>query len=128
MDNEIESIQVWTSECYACHSERYESIMRFVLDNKINLKKYRVIRIPLKKEWVMRAKEIKETKGLSAPFVIIETKGETIMENAKTFKDRAEEIKHNILQKPVEEEPKKRPAKKIAKKTASIKKEDVAEK
>lgn len=130
MNDKVEQIEVWTSECYSCHSKKYDAVMRFVIDNMIKLDKYKVLRIPLKREWIQMANEYRAKNGVESPFVVIKlTKGKDIVKSVKNFAQKADEIAKNIL---TVQMPKKtsRPAKKIATKTASIKKDDkeVAEK
>ena len=124
MNDKIELIEVWTDECYSCHSKKYDAIMRFVLDNQVKLEKYKVRRIPLKREWIHIAKEYRAKNRIEGAFVVIKkTKGKEIVESVKNFAQKAEEITKNIM---TVQMPKKtsRPAKKIATKTASIKKDD----
>ena len=124
MNEQIELIEIWTDECYSCHSKKYDAVMRFVLDNKIQLEKYKVRRIPLKREWIQQAKEYRAKNRIDGAFVVIKkTKGKDIVESVKNFKAKADEIAKNILTLP-EKKSTKRPEKKIATKTASIKKDD----
>lgn len=131
MNNKIETIEVWTNECYSCHSKKYDAVMRFVIDNMIRLDKYQVIRIPLKREWIWKANEYRAKQNVESPFIVIKLKeGEEIVESVKNFADKAEEIRKKIMTVKQEEPEKtkkkttKRPAKKIMTKTASIKKDD----
>lgn len=124
MNEQIELIEVWTDECYSCHSKKYDAVMRFIIDNKVQLEKYKVRRIPLKREWIQKAKEYRAKNRIDGAFVVIKkTKGKDIVESVKNFKTKADEIAKNILTLPEKKE-NKRPAKKIAAKTANIKKND----
>lgn len=131
IDDKIKSIELYHTECYSCHSKKYEGIRRFVLDHRIGLAKFSQNRIVLKKEWMMLARFYRASQGVEAPFVVITTnEDEEIVMSYNDFLERAKKVSEDILKKPAQEEPKAKPApkKKAAKKTASIKREKVIEK
>lgn len=131
IDDKIKSITLYHTECYPCHSKKYEGIRRFVLDHRIGLAKFSQNRIVLKKEWMMLARFYRASQGIEAPFVVITTnEDEEIAMSYDDFLERAKKVSEDILKKPVQEEPKAKPTpkKKAAKKTASIKREKVIEK
>lgn len=131
IDDKIKSIALYHTECYSCHSKKYEGIRRFVLDHRIGLAKFSQNRIVLKREWMMLARFYRASQGIEAPFVVITTnEDEEIVMSYNDFLERAKKVGEDILKKPAQEEPKAKPApkKKAAKKTASIKREKVIEK
>lgn len=135
IDDYVKFVELYHTECYPCHSKKYEPIRRWILDNGIALRKFKQNRIVLDRSWMMLARHYKETRGIEEPFVVIATeKGEEIVMSHNDFLAKANEIARNILVK--QEEPKAEPKqtkktapkKKATRKTATIKKEKVIEK
>lgn len=108
----IAKVELFLNECYSCHTKKYLSLYDWYISLGMPLKNFQANRIVLSHEWLYIARKLKKEKGIDAPFVVITTEdGEQhifayddfIKKGAKMFsKKEQEEIRSNIMTKPVE--------------------------
>ena len=129
---QYESLELWLNECYGCDRKgKYDSIRRFVIDNRIPLANFSVKRAILDPKWLEEARMIENSLGIKMPFVRLkDKKGEIITMNFTEWKKAYQQATGRIEPKPAikpkeeKEEPKKtRQRVKTTKKTNMKKKE-----
>lgn len=127
---QYESLELWLNECYGCDRKgKYDTIRRFVIDNRIPLANFSVKRAILDPKWLEEARMIENSLGIKMPFVRLkDKKGEIITMNFTEWKKAYQQATGRIEPKPIikakEEEPKKAKKKiKTTKKTNMKKKE-----
>ena len=126
---QYESLELWLNECYGCDRKgKYDTIRRFVIDNRIPLANFSVKRAILDPKWLEEARMIENSLGIKMPFVRLkDKKGEIITMNFTGWKKAYQQATGRIESKPIikqKEEPKKAKKKiKTTKKTNMKKKE-----
>lgn len=108
----VESVELYLNECYPCHQSKYLALYDWLISLGLSLRKFQTNRIVLSREWLNFAREIKKTKGIDAPFVVVHTDdGEQhifayedfIKKGVKMFsKKEQDEIRNNIMTKKIE--------------------------